>query len=94
MAVRAACAGLNCATGGAISDQTCNGYAVTNSSGTLYLQTSTGAIYKIDNSSSFTNDGNRATQWFTGMPPENAPPPVQAAQVQPKGGQVIQWIER
>ncbi len=86
--------GLNCATGGAISDQTCNGYAVTNSSGTLYLQTSTGAIYKIDNSSSFTNDGNRATQWFTGMPPENAPPPVQAAQVQPKGGQVIQWIER
>jgi type IV pilus assembly protein PilY1 len=86
--------GLNCATGGAIVDQSCGGYAVTNSVGTLYLQTSTGAIYKIDNSTSFTAEGNRATGFVTGMPPENAPPSVQPAANQAVGGRVIQWIER
>jgi type IV pilus assembly protein PilY1 len=86
--------GLNCATGGAINDQSCNNYAVSNTTGTLYLQTSTGAIYKIDNSSSFTNAGGRATQWFPGMPPETQPPVVQPATAPAKGGQLIQWIER
>jgi type IV pilus assembly protein PilY1 len=87
--------GINCATGGAINDQSCNGFTVTNTAGTLYLQTSTGAVYKIDNSSSFTAAGGRATQFFPGMPPETQPPVVQPATTNTaKGGQLIQWIEK
>jgi type IV pilus assembly protein PilY1 len=96
--------GLNCATGAAISDTTCNGYVVPNVNqngsggggpGTLYLQTSTGAIYQINPNSSFkdTTTGNRTTQWFI-MPPENAAPMVQSPTVPNRTGQLIQWMER
>jgi hypothetical protein len=90
--------GMNCATGAAISDTSCNGYSVpaANTTGTLYLQTSTGAINQINASSSFTDSstGNRSTPWFIGMPPENSPPLVQPATQSSLGGQLIQWIER
>ncbi|MGA2936672.1 MAG: hypothetical protein ABSF52_06170 [Syntrophobacteraceae bacterium] len=87
--------GLNCATGEPIA-QACGSYTVTNLTGTLYLQTSTGAIYQIDAASSFTDTttGNRTTPWFVGMPPENSPPVVQPATSTAKGGQLIQWIEK
>ncbi|MGA3113821.1 MAG: hypothetical protein ABSF90_05230 [Syntrophobacteraceae bacterium] len=91
--------GMNCATGAAISDQSCNGYSVpaADVTGTLYLQTSTGAINQINAATSFTqaSTGDRSTPWFIGMPPENSPPLVQPAN--PSGtptGQLIQWIER
>ena len=46
--------------------------------GTLYLQTSTGAIYQISAAITiFSSTGNRTTQWFVGMPPETSPPLVQ-----------------
>jgi hypothetical protein len=88
--------GLNCGTGTAISDQSCTGYAVTDPTGTLYLQTSTGAVYRIDAASSFTDSStaNRTTPWFIGMPPENAPPVVQPAASAAKTGQLLQWIEK
>jgi type IV pilus assembly protein PilY1 len=88
--------GLNCATGGAIADTSCSGYSVTDMTGTLYLQTSTGAIYQINAATSFTDSstGNRTTQWFVGMPPENAPPLAQSSTLIPQTGQLIQWIEK
>ena len=69
---------------------------MTDLTGTLYLQTSTGAIYQINAASSFTDSstGNRTTQWFIGMPPENAPPVAQPATSATKTGQLIQWIEK
>jgi type IV pilus assembly protein PilY1 len=88
--------GLNCATGAAITDTSCSGYQVTDLNGTVYLQTSTGAINQITDSSSFTNTstGNRATNWYVGMPPETSPPDVLPFGTQTKSGQLIQWIER
>ena len=88
--------GLNCATGGAITDTSCSGFTVTDLSGTVYLQTSTGAIYQINAASSFTDSstGNRTTQWFIGMPPETSPPVVQPTSSPTKSGQLIQWIEK
>ncbi len=95
--------GLNCATGAALADTSCSGHSVTDTSGTLYLQTSTGAIYQI-NASSFTNvnnnnsnsasTGDRTTQWFVGIPPENAPPLAPSSSSPPKTGALIQWIEK
>jgi type IV pilus assembly protein PilY1 len=90
--------GLNCATGAAITDQSCSGYTVpsANLTGTMYLQTSTGAIYQIDAATSFTDSstGNRTTQWFIGMPPETSPPLVQPDSPATRSGQLIQWIEK
>ncbi len=90
--------GLNCATGGQITQSCGTTYTVpaAGQTGTLYLQTSTGAIYQITAASSFTESstGNRTTQWYTGMPPETAPPVVQSPSSTPPSGQLIQWIER
>jgi len=88
--------GLNCATGGAVTDTSCKGFSVTNLSGTMYLQTSTGAVYQISAASSFTDSttGNRTTPWYIGMPPETAAPVVQPATLPTRTGQLIQWIER
>jgi type IV pilus assembly protein PilY1 len=88
--------GLNCATGGAIADSSCSGYSVTDMTGTLYLQTSTGAIYQINAATSFTDagTGDRSTQWFVGIPPENALPLAQSSTLIPPSGQLIQWIEK
>ncbi len=93
--------GLNCATGEALA-QTCGSYTVANPSGTLYLQTSTGAIYQINAASSFVGTGpgdgaaagTRTTIWYHGMPPETSVPEVQPATSAAKSGQLIQWIER
>ncbi|MFZ2446758.1 MAG: hypothetical protein WAW37_10400 [Syntrophobacteraceae bacterium] len=87
--------GLNCATGAALSDTTCAGFGVSDMTGTLYLQTSTGAINKIDPTSSFTDGstGHRTTDWMVGMPPENAPPLVLPA-APARSGQIIHWIEK
>ena len=67
---------------------------MTDQTGTMYLQTSTGAIYQITAASSFQYNNNRTTQWFPGMPPENAPPMVQSSSVPPPTGQLMQWIEK
>jgi hypothetical protein len=79
--------GLNCATGGALSDS-CNGYGITDTSGTLYLQTSTGAIYQI---STF---NGKTTAEMPGMPPDNSLPNVLPTTTPNQSGQLIQWIER
>ena len=86
--------GMNCATGAAISDQSCQSYTVADPTGTLYLQTSTGAINKISVAKDFQFENNRATQWFVGIPPENSPPPAQQSTAPAKSGQLMQWIEK
>lgn len=90
--------GLNCATGAALSDQSCAGYTIDDKdlAGTIYLQTSTGAINKLDPASSFTDPstGNRTSPWTAGIPPENAPPVVPPSTPSSKSGQLIYWIER
>ena len=85
--------GMNCGTGGAITDTSCVGFTAS-STATLYLQTSTGAINQIG---SFTDPttGGRATGFFTGIPPENAPPVVSPVNPGPPGkGSIIHWIEK
>ena len=85
--------GLNCATGLAITDTSCPGYSISNESGVLYLQTSTGAIYAVTPSSSFTGNSGQTTAWHPGMPPNDhppAPPPSGGS----TSGQIIQWIEK
>jgi type IV pilus assembly protein PilY1 len=91
--------GLNCATGAAIADTSCSGYAVSNIGGTLYLQTSTGAVNQINigganNSFNISGTGDRTTQWYQGMPPETGATVVQPATAPSQKGQLIQWIER
>jgi type IV pilus assembly protein PilY1 len=87
--------GLNCATGGPITGS-CGTDTITSSgiNGFLYLQTSTGAIYQITDAGSFGSAGGRATQWFTGMPPESSPSFVQPTISIPQQGRIIQWIEK
>lgn len=83
---------FNCATGKAIFDSSCASHIPANTSGTMYLQTSTGAITKISPGSSFTEEGGRATDWIDGVPPETATPLIP-----PSGmpqGRIIQWIEK
>ncbi|MCE5333992.1 MAG: hypothetical protein LLG06_05330, partial [Desulfobacteraceae bacterium] len=88
--------GLNCATGAAISDTSCANYSVSDLTGTVYLQTSTGAINKFDPAQSFTDAStdNRTSAWTVGIPPENAPPVVAPSVSGSKTGAVIQWIEK
>lgn len=84
--------GLNCATGEAISDRSCPGFVVKANLGTLFLQTSTGAIHKIDPTFTFTAKGGKATPWYEGMPPENSPPHVPPSGL--RAGKVLHWIEK
>jgi hypothetical protein len=87
--------GLNCATGGPITGS-CGTDTITGQgiNGFLYLQTSTGAIYRITDAGSFGFEGGRATKWYTGMPPESSPSFVQPTISIPQQGRVIQWIEK
>ncbi|NLJ29505.1 MAG: hypothetical protein GX433_16060 [Deltaproteobacteria bacterium] len=85
--------GLNCATGGPISDTSCgSAYTVKTSTGTLYLQTSTGAINPLDPAKSFTENDGKTTGWIPGIPPESAPPLVPPYEI--KTGQILHWIEK
>ena len=100
--------GLNCATGGALDDRTCGGYTIaTDLTGALYMQTSTGAINKININtstssnpntaappSSFTSNGDKTTPFYQGMPPESAPPFIPPTVPKNKMGQMIQWMEK
>lgn len=90
--------GLNCATGEAIQDTSCEGFTVKSPTGTLYLQTSTGAINAINPSTDFTEKKGAGeptgltTPWFEGMPPEDHPPLVQPHEM--KTGKILHWIEK
>jgi type IV pilus assembly protein PilY1 len=84
--------GLNCATGAAISDTSCPGYVVKDVGGGLYMQTSTGAIYRILRASSFSQNSGRASDWFEGMPPESSTPFLPPFQM--RKGQIMHWIEK
>jgi len=88
--------GLNCATGAAITDTTCSGYTVSNPTGTMYMQTSTGAIYGFDIATGFNdpNTGNRTTPFKPGMVPENGPQGGGSPTAPARAGQLMQWIEK
>lgn len=92
---------LNCATGGSIVEE-CDVYQVSKLYGTVLLQLSGADINEIrlkyDRSAGQSNisnilikKGNRATNWFTGIAPESAPPFVY-----PSGslvGTLLLWLE-
>lgn len=80
--------GLNCATGSAALDNSCPGYVVNKVSGTLLLQTSTGAVGQINPNTTFTK-GNPATSWQTGVSPETSTTFV--APFTGQAGIIIQW---
>ncbi|MCL5406057.1 MAG: hypothetical protein M1398_04945, partial [Deltaproteobacteria bacterium] len=95
--------GLNCATGGEISDNSCSGYVVNNSqyTGSIFLQTSTGAIETVNNPGTNGSGSNgsfngKTTGWYQGMPPESSPqkiaPSTSTANI--GAGQLIQWYEK
>ena len=84
--------GLNCATGEAISDNNCTAAPIADPTGTIYLQTSTGAINKIVVADSFTEEGGRTTQWIEGIPPESSTPFV--GRFRTRETQVMHWIEK
>lgn len=85
--------GLNCATGGAIADYSCPGYAVSTVQGSLFLQTSTGALNRINPNADFQGGSdNRTTEWYQGVPPETATPFVEPMGT--KTGRVVHWIEK
>lgn len=95
--------GLNCATGGTIADQTCPNYTVNTSiyTGSIFLQTSTGAIEVINDpgangSGSSGSFNGKTTVWYQGMPPESSPQKIGPANGvnAVSGGQLIQWYEK
>ena len=93
---------LNCATGGSVT-QECRNYKVDSFVGTILLQLSGANIQQIsvkwtgnpsdsNVSSVFSEESVRATNWFTGIAPETAPPFVK-----PGGGLIgtlLLWLER
>jgi len=66
----------------------CPGYVVNNVSGTLLLQTSTGAVEQINPNTTFTT-GNPVTSWQTGVSPETSTTFV--APFTGQAGIIIQW---
>ncbi len=83
---------MNCATGEAINDYSCAAAQVKDLSGTIYLQTSTGAINRILVADSFTDEGGRATPWIEGIPPESSTPFV--GRFRTRDAHVLHWIEK
>ncbi|WP_022670308.1 VWA domain-containing protein [Hippea alviniae] len=83
--------GMNCATGESLTNQQCKNYQTGKIIGTLLLQTSVGEISKFDinitnvtkpegNITPFTQENGKATEWKSGVAPENksnwTPPPT------------------
>jgi type IV pilus assembly protein PilY1 len=86
--------GLNCATGEPIQGNSCPGYQLSKTKGTLFLQTSTGALHQSGVPDAFDNGSgtpSRTTGWFAGTPPESATPFIPPAI---KSGEVVLWMER
>lgn len=84
--------GLNCATGEAIADHSCAAKTIADTSGTIYLQTSTGTINKVVVTDAFTQEGGRASEWLEGIPPETSTPFV--GRYQGNVGKIMHWIEK
>lgn len=87
--------GLNCATGGPIfpkPGEGCLGYDITTAAGALYLQTSTGAINKVDPNTSFNSEDGVTSEWFAGIPPEAAPPVIPPLEL--RQGKILHWKEK
>ncbi|MGC8617069.1 MAG: hypothetical protein ACP5LU_08535, partial [Desulfurella sp.] len=80
--------GLNCATGAAALDNSCPGYVINNVSGSLLLQTSTGAVTQINPNTTFTKN-NPTTAWQQGVSPETSTTFV--APFSGQAGIIIQW---
>lgn len=80
--------GLNCATGAAALDNSCPGYVVNSVSGSLFLQTSTGAINQVNPNTTFTAS-NPTTSWQQGVSPETSTTFV--APFSGQAGIIIQW---
>jgi len=84
---------VNCATGQSIWDaDTCSGYNVTPPNSAYLLQLSGGNIEDIGvNQDNFQYAGGKASDWFTGIPPESPTPLPEGTGLT---GEIILWIER
>jgi type IV pilus assembly protein PilY1 len=84
--------GFNCRTGHDMWDG-CNDAKTDPPPGSLLLQLSGGNIEDTQlNLESFTEEGNKATDWFTGVPPESGTPFVPLSGK--LNGEILLWIER
>jgi len=93
---------LNCALGGSITEK-CSEYSVKSVKGTLLLQLSHADIQQISlnwsqlsgkkNVSSLPEEGNRATEWYYGITPENAAPFISPSATVYRG-RLLLWLER
>lgn len=84
--------GLNCLTGHGMFDGCSNEFTAVTKSGSLLIQLSGGNIEEADlDKDTFTNEGNKVTDWVKGIPPESAPPFVPHSGLR---GEIIIWIER
>ncbi len=86
--------GLNCATGSSIASTDCSNYVAPGTGGSIYIQTSTGAINAISSSTSFTQNNGRETQPISGIAPEGGAVFLPPGSTGGKTGQIIQWIEK
>ncbi|MGC9194488.1 MAG: hypothetical protein ACP5IL_03430 [Syntrophobacteraceae bacterium] len=86
--------GLNCATGSSIASQDCSNYVAPGTGGSIYIQTSTGAINAISTSTSFTQNSGRETAAMAGIAPEGGAVFLPPGSTGGKTGQIIQWIEK
>ena len=87
---------MNCATGGSIWTGCDNETTPSAPDGSMLLQLSGGNIEQFGtDKDTFANDGNRTTDWFTGIPPETATPFVPPTGGGfPPSGQLLLWLER
>ncbi|MBF0317469.1 MAG: hypothetical protein HQL04_04780, partial [Nitrospirae bacterium] len=84
---------FNCATGGAVTTNTCSGKTVNTTliQGTLLLQLSTAAINQINLQNTLTSSpGMLSTPPSAGMPPPNPPPITKSS----SGSKIIHWLEK
>jgi len=84
--------GLNCATGEAISDNYCAAAQIKDTSGTIYLQTSTGTINKVVVPTGFGGEDDRNSDWMEGTPPETSTQFV--GHYEGNAGKIMHWIEK
>ncbi len=85
---------LNCATGGALSEQ-CASYPITRAKGKVLVQTSNGDVREKSLSKYLNNKTpEKASPFFSGIGPEGAPPISPYINQIIRSGEVMLWFEK
>ncbi len=83
---------LNCATGGALTDD-CPSYPIKKAKGVVLLQLSGGDIKEVELKTFIEEAGKRTTQFFVGTLPEDSQQPIEAG-IKSNKGEILLWLER